>query len=212
MRTTRTRRTATVLGGATLLAGIVAGTVASFAPAASAAPAPLPPSKDRVVRLAPDNLLQPVGNVGAPGTRVTVAPRVGKAQQTAEFQVWTQINNGKGTISLLFQPSANSGRPLCLDVAGDSRNDGAPLELRPCDGTPSQSWRLLGGGTPPHFVQNVNSGLNMEAELRNNRVVQRGFVPRVPAGASIEERQALRERNSSQLFFLSPKSFGVGGA
>ena len=70
--------------------------------------------------------------------------------------------------------------------------------------------RLLGGGTPPNFVQNVNSGLNMEAEQRNNRVVQRGFVPRVPAGASIEERQALRQRNNSQLFFISPKSFGVG--
>jgi hypothetical protein len=216
MRTNTLRRFVSLLGGAAIATGALAG----LAGTAHAAPGDLPPSKDQVIQpLNTQNLLVPTGaNAGA---RIVSKPRIGKAQETPESQVWT-IDNGKkfdqngkaikGGISFVFQPTFGKAgvRALCIDVVGDSTAAGAALELRPCDGTPSQVFVRVGDVKVP-FLQNFRSGLNMEV-LANGNVVQQPFVGAVPSNASAAERQALNARNSAQKFLPRPKTIGVGGA
>jgi hypothetical protein len=217
MRTTTARRLTAALGGAALATGLLAG----FAGAASAAPGDLPPSKDRVIRpqFASGELLVPTS--GSPGARIVTRPRIGKAQNTPESQVWTFDNskkfddNGKvirGARSYIFQPTFDKPgvRPLCVDVVGNSTEAGAGLELRPCDGTPSQVFRQVGDVQAP-FLQNVLSGLNLERQA-DGTVVQQPFVPRPAPNASLAERTALRERGGAQIWQPDPKTFGFGGA
>ncbi|SBT38793.1 RICIN domain-containing protein [Micromonospora auratinigra] len=210
------RRLATVLGTTVVAGGVLSG----FAAAASAAPGDPPPSRDRVIQpFRTADLLVPTS--GRSGARVVSQPRIGKAQDTPESQVWAFDNSRKfdqngavirGGVSFIFQPTlGRSGvRPLCMDVAGDSAQAGASVELRLCDGTPSQVFTFVGDLQVPN-VQNVRSGLNLEVQP-DGTVVQRGFVGRAPAGASAQERAKLQARRDAQTFLPRPKSLGVGGA
>lgn len=156
------------------------------------------------------NVMQP--DQAKAGASVRFVPRVGQGNDTPESQLWAQTAGPNPGINLVFQPTLNSGLQLCLDVEADSKVEGAPLVLRPCDGTLSQTWQSVGGPTPA-FYRNQHSGFYMEVEPANGgRVVQRAFVPRVPSSATPQERQAAKARTDNQLFFLSPKSFGIGGA
>jgi len=218
MRTNTIRRV-TATAGAAIAALLGLLTIASGT--AFAAPGDARLLKDRVVRsFATNNLLVPQnGNVNAP---ILDTPRIGKANATPESQTWIEVTPGKAerdalakqgftfgsAVALRFQPSADN-RPLCIDVQNDSLNPGAALVLRPCDGTPTQLWERLGANANP-FLRNVRTRLNIE--VQNGRAVQQPFVGRIPSGISLQERQALQQRNNSQQFFLSPKSFGVGGA
>lgn len=140
----------------------------------------------------------------APGAGIRAVPRVGVANATPDRQVWKseRARQGRGAINLVHAPSTRgeNPRPLCLDVDGDSRAVGARLVLRPCDGTESQAWRQLTAVPPSHF-QNLESGLKME--VAGGRLVQAEFAPRDAADA--------RARTNAQLFFLPPKTVGVGG-
>jgi hypothetical protein len=218
MRTNTIRRAGAVAGAA---AATLLGLLTIAAGTASAAPGDVPPLKDRVVRsFATNNLLVPQnGNVNAP---ILDTPRIGKANATPESQTWIEVTPSRAernaltkqgftfgsAVALQFQPSANN-RPLCIDVQNDSLNPGAALVLRPCDGTPTQLWERLGNNAT-EVLRNVRTRLNIE--VQNGRAVQQPFVGRIPSGISVQERQALLARNNAQLFFLSPKSFGVGGA
>jgi len=190
----RVRRCLTV----TLLGTAVLAVSAGLATPASAQPRPLPDNPNRVVSI-DDELLEPrASTAGAP---LRFATRIGRANDTPDSQTWAQ-RRGRlgGTFALVHTPSiAAAGVQLCADVEGDSREAGARLVLRPCDGTDSQLWRPLGGGSGPRFLQNVQSELNMERVPGG--VVQNDFAPR-------EEP----ERSNNQLFSVSPKSFGIGGA
>ncbi|GAA3198514.1 RICIN domain-containing protein [Dactylosporangium siamense] len=214
MPTKTFRRTASLIGGAALATGLLAG----FTAGPAAAEDVRPPVKSQVIEPAGTaNVLVPNGaNAGA---RIVSKPRIGKAAQTPDSQVWTKLfpkvidANGKvvrNTTSYAFQPSLQPGsRPLCIDVVGDSQQAGAALELRPCDGTPSQAFVFLTNDAQT-FVQNAGSGLQMTVEA-NGTVVQRGFFKRVPN----ESREQTRERNrltNTQLFRVGPREVGVGGA
>lgn len=207
MRTNVFRGITAIVGGTAVAAGLAM----AFAAPAAAAPGDVKPLKDRVVRPFNNakNLLVPDGANN--NARIRSKPRTGQANETPESQVWTEVTPAGGQVVLVFQPTTNGGRQLCMDVEGDSKNAGAAVILRPCDGTPSQTWKRIGGGGGPEFLQNLNSGLNMEV-LANGQVAQQPFVGRVPANASLAERQALQARNNAQQFFLNPKAFGVGGA
>jgi ricin-type beta-trefoil lectin protein len=192
----RRRLTVTLLGTAVLasIAGLATPAAAATAPAQ---PRPLPDSPNRVVRI-DDELLQPQGSTA--GSPLRFATRIGQANDTPDNQTWTQ-RRGRlgGTFRLVHTPSVQQGGvQLCVDVEGDSTEAGARLVLRPCDGTDSQLWRGL-GSSRPQVLQNVESELNME-RVRGG-VVQNQFPPRED-----------RERARNQLIFVSPKSFGVGGA
>ncbi|MDG6103057.1 RICIN domain-containing protein [Dactylosporangium aurantiacum] len=116
----------------------------------------------------------------------------------------------KGATSYAFQPSLQPGsRPLCIDVTGDSQQAGAALELRPCDGTPSQAFVFLTNDVQT-FVRNAGSGLQMTVEA-DGTVVQRGFFKRVPNETPEQSRERNRLTNT-QLFRVGPREFGVGGA
>jgi hypothetical protein len=214
MRTNTLRRAVTIIGGAAFATGLLAGLNA----APAAAEDVLPPVKSQVIEpFGTANVLQPNGaNAGA---RIVSKPRIGKAGQTPDSQVWTKLfpkvidGNGKvvrGATAYAFQPSLQPGsRPLCIDVVGDSQQAGAALELRPCDGTPSQAFIFLNNAIPT-FVQNVGSGLQMTVEA-NGTVVQRGFFKRVPNETPEQSRERSRLTNT-QLFRVGPRELGVGGA
>jgi hypothetical protein len=216
MQTKTLRRVTALFGGAALVTGMLAG----FAGATNAAPGDLPPSLNRVIApVNTKNLVVPTG--AANGAQIVSVPRIGQADATPDSQVWTFDHakrfdaNGKvvrGALSFIFQPTFNKPgvRPLCIDVANDSTQVGAPFVLRPCDGTPSQTFVTLGDLQFP-LLQNVLSGLKVEV-LTNGNVTQQDFPPRPAANASPAERQALRARSQAQTFLLSPKSFGIGGA
>ncbi|MFI6132660.1 RICIN domain-containing protein [Micromonospora sp. NPDC051141] len=210
------RRLVTVLGATAVAGGVLSG----FAGSASAAAGDIPPTRDRVIQpVKTDNLLAPTS--GRSGARVVSQPRIGKAQDTPESQVWANDNSRKfdqngnvirGAVSFIFQPTLGKAgvRPLCMDIAGDSAQAGASVELRLCDGTPSQVFVFVGDLQFP-VVQNVRSGLNLEVQP-NGTVVQQGFVGRIPVGVSAEERARLQARNNAQIFAPRPKALGIGGA
>jgi hypothetical protein len=107
-------------------------------------------------------------------------------------------------------PSVKGGGvQLCVDVEGDSRDAGARLVLRACDGTDSQLWRLP-TTVPPSAVENVQSGLRMTRV--DGGVVQDDVLLRDPKVPQNEIPREVRECGRNQLFFISPKLFGVGGA
>jgi hypothetical protein len=198
---TRARRHLTV----TLLGTAVLASLASLATPAAAQPGQLRDTPDRIVRI-DDELLEPLASTA--GSPLRFAPRIGRANDTPDGQTWTQ-RPGRvgGTFSLVHTPSVKGGGvQLCVDVDGDSREAGARLALRPCDGSDSQLWRLP-TSVPPSALQNVQSGLNMERV--SGGVVQNAFPRRDP---SAPRNQDDRARARNQLFFVSPKSFGVGGA
>ena len=214
MRTRTLRRTATLIGGAALATGLLAG----FGAGPAAAEDVLPPVKSQVIEPSGTaNVLQPNGTKA--GARIVSRPRIGKARQTPDSQVWTKlfpkVIDGKGKVvrgatSYAFQPSLQPGsRPLCIDVVGDSQQAGAALELRACDGTPSQAFVFLTNDVQT-FVRNAGSGLQMTVEA-DGTVTQRGAFKRVPN----ESAEQTRERNrlvTTQLFRVGPREIGVGGA
>ena len=73
--------------------------------------------------------------------------------------------------------------------------------LHPCDGTDSQAWRQLVAVAPSQLE---NQGSKLKMELVGGRLVQAQFPGRDDADR--------RQRTTAQSFFVSPKSFGVGGA
>jgi hypothetical protein len=201
---TRARRllTATLLGTAAL------SCLTGLATPAHAQPGQLRDVPDRVVRIESDLLEPRASTVGSP---LRFAPRIGRANDTPDSQTWT-LRPGRrgGTISLVHTPSVKGGGvQLCVDVEGDSREAGARLVLRPCDGTDSQLWRRP-TTVPPSAVENVQSGLRMTRV--DGEAVQEDVLLRDPEVPQNEIPREVRERGRNQLFFISPKSFGVGGA
>lgn len=216
MRTMTARLTA-ILGGAALATGLLAG----FAGAASAAPGDLPPSTDRVIGTPPlnSNRLM-VATSATVGARIVSVPRIGKAAETPDSQVWTFDNSRKfddagnvirGGRSFIFQPTFDRPgvRPLCVDVVGNSTAAGAAFELRPCDGTPSQVFVQVGDVRFPN-LKNAFSGLYMQVE-QNGAIVQQPFA-KEDFKASIAERNATKALNDAKIFAPRPKVFGIGGA
>jgi hypothetical protein len=205
MRTSTLRRTATLLGGVALAAGLLAGLNATPAAAEDV----LPPVKDQIIQpIGAANVLQPDGNKA--GARIVLRPRVGQAGQTPDSQVWTKqfprIEAATSKVlpnAFAFQPSLRPGsRPLCLDVVGDSQQAGAALELRPCDGTPSQAFVLLSNAGPT-LVQNVGSGLALTVQV-DGSVVQRGFFKRAETESGGEPRPQTKV-TATQLFRFGPR-------
>lgn len=148
------------------------------------------------------NILVP--DRAAPGSAISSVPRIGKADDTPQSQVWQRgsARNGRGTFNLVFAPTIGDGqRQLCLDVQGDSTQAGAPIVLRPCDGTDSQAWKKLSTAA---FAQFENFGSGLKAELVGGRLAQFEFPNRNDAD--------VRERTQLQQFSIVPKSFGIGGA
>lgn len=176
----------------------------SATPSAAQTPAAGSDVRDRVLRSQPGGIATVITpDRSASGAPVRQVPRIGKAAATPIEQTWRTESSraARGAVSLVHTPSLNTGRRLCLDVQGDSTAEGAPLVLRPCDGTDSQAWRQL-TAVPPTKLENVGSALKME--IVGARVVQAQFPARDDADA--------QQRNTAQSFFISPKSFGVGGA
>jgi hypothetical protein len=200
----RARRllTATLLGTAAL------SCLTGLATPAQAQPGQLRDVPDRVVRIEGD-LLEP--RASAVGSPLRFAPRIGRANDTPDSQTWTERpGRRRGAVALVHTPSiAGGGVQLCADVEGDSREAGARLVLRPCDGTDSQLW-LRPTTVPPSAVVNVQSGLRMTRV--NGAATQEDVVRRDPSVPQNEIPREVRERGRNQLFFISPKSFGVGGA
>ncbi|MFI5916870.1 RICIN domain-containing protein [Dactylosporangium sp. NPDC051541] len=203
MRTSTLRRTATLLGGVALAAGLPAALNATPAAAEDV----LPPVKDQIIQPTGGvNVLQPDGNKA--GARIVLRPRIGQAGQTPESQVWTKqfpridaattVTSKVLPNAFAYQPSLRPGsRPLCLDVVGDSQQAGAALELRPCDGTPSQAFVLLSNAGPT-LVQNVGSGLALTVRA-DGTVVQRGFFKRAETDGG-GEPQPQTKVTATQLF------------
>ena len=137
---------------------------------------------------------------GAPVRQVT---RIGAADASPAEQTWRQesARQGRGAFTLVHTPSATGARRLCLDVQGDSTQAGAPLVLRPCDGSDSQAWKFL---TNSVFTQMENQDSKLKVELVGGRLVQADFPQRDDAD--------FRQRTTAQFVSVAPKSFGVGGA
>ncbi|GAA3295279.1 RICIN domain-containing protein [Dactylosporangium vinaceum] len=207
MRTSTFRRTATLCGGVALAAALLAGP--SAAPAA--AEDVLPPVKDQIIQPAgAANVLQPDGDKA--GAWIVQRPRIGQAGQAPDSQVWTKqfprieaattVTSKVLPNAFAFQPSLRPGRrPLCLDVVGDSQQAGAALELRPCDGTPSQAFVLLTNAGPT-MVQNVGSGLTLTVQA-DGTVVQRGVFKRAETQSS--GPQPRTKGTATQLFRFGPR-------
>jgi hypothetical protein len=162
--------------------------------------------REQVIRDQSDGLTNiVVPDRAAPGARVRSVPRIGQADATPPEQTWLReiARNGRGTFNLVHTPSAgDGGRKLCLDVQGDSLEVGAPLVLRPCDGTDSQAWSVPAGFAT--FTQLINRDSGLNAELVGGRLVQAAFPERDDPDA--------RERNRLQGFSIVPRTFGFGGA
>lgn len=157
---------------------------------------------DRVVTsFAGGLVLQPQAN--ADGAQLLFVPRIGKDNATPATQTFAQRPDPlRPGFSLVFTPSL-PGRDLCADVVGDSQQPQAQLVLRPCDGSPSQNWFSLGGGTPV-FYRNGNSGLQLGA--LNGTAVQNAFPDRTAL-----PRAEFRAQTNALLASIGPRSIGQGG-
>ena len=187
-----------------LLAAVLSGTAALGLLTTAATPA-YADTRDRVFEsqsggiktvLTPDR-----SAAGAPVRQVT---RIGVADATPPDQTWRQerAQQGRGAFTLVHTPTADAAgtRRLCLDVKGDSTEAGAPLVLRPCDGTPSQAWKLLSNDVFT-FMENQDSKLKVE--LVKGRLVQADFPP--PGAPDFNQRR------TAQSVGVLPKTFGIGG-
>jgi hypothetical protein len=188
-----------------LLAALLSGSAALGLLTTAATPA-YADTRDRVFLsqsggiktvLAPDR--------SAAGAPVRQVARIGVADATPPAQTWRseQARQGGGAFTLVHTPTADAAgtRRLCLDVKGDSTTAaGAPLVLRPCDGTPSQAWKSL---TNDVFTFMENQDSKLKVELVNGRLVQADFPPRDAPDAN--------QRRTAQSVGVLPKTFGIGG-
>jgi hypothetical protein len=184
-----------------LAAALLITTASLGVQAAATTPAFAADVKDRVITDRSGNVLAP--DRSASGAVIRSVPRIGAANATPDSQVWqAPAARQRGTFNLVFVPSLRDGGvQLCLDVRGDSTEPGAPLVLRPCDGTDSQAWKNQINTNPTGIV---NSASGLLWELVDGRLVQNG----PPARSDADFRQRAR----LQQFSISPKSFGIGGA
>ena len=201
------------------IVGLALGATAGLATPASAAPGDPVPSQFQVIQPTnTKNTLVPTGSNA--GARIVAKPRIGTNRDTPDNQTWTFDRAKKfdaagkvikGGIAFVFQPTFGRAgvRALCMDVVGDSKSAGAAIELRACDGTPSQTFTFVGDLQFP-LVRNALSGLQLEVKA-NGAVVQEGGIA-TPAGASAEEKKALQARRNAQFFTPRPREIGVGGA
>lgn len=181
-------------------AALVAASLALTAAPANAQPVADP--SDRVITVAGQARLVLEPQSSTAGAAVNAVPRIGRANETPDKQVW-KVKRARqgGTVNLVHAPSEDAGRELCIDVLGDSLDVGANLVLRPCDGTDSQAWRQLSRAT---FNQFENQESKLKMEVTRGGLVQADFPARDDADR--------RVRTSNQQFNLGPKSFGIGGA
>jgi hypothetical protein len=181
---------------AALLGATVVGTVVGVtAPAHAAGPADrvINPSNNARQLLAPDRI--------AVGSPIRLVDRIGKADDTPPNQTWqTKPAPRGGGINIIAEPSTRSGRPLCIDLATDSKEPGVALVLRTCDGSASQAWNALGRNAAGNFMENQFSKLKMDTT--GGVAKQNDFL----------DRSAPQSAKAAQIIDINPKSFGIGGA
>jgi hypothetical protein len=90
----------------------------------------------------------------APGSKVGLA-----TDNNSPMALWKATPQGDGFWSYKLRASEHLAKPVCLDVADDSKEAGAAIVVRECDGTLSQNWRDIDVSFPTHksFLQNENS-------------------------------------------------------
>jgi hypothetical protein len=76
----------------------------------------------------------------APGSKVGLG-----TDNNSSMALWDATPQGDGYWSYELRASEHLATPVCLDVEGDSKAQGAAIVLRACDGTPSQNWKELAG-------------------------------------------------------------------
>ncbi|MFE0099839.1 RICIN domain-containing protein [Streptomyces sp. NPDC059009] len=88
------------------------------------------------------------------------------ADHLARWQdYWTPGGAGWiGDKPAIIEVHAAQGR--CLDVQSAGKNDGAPVQIWPCNGSPAQKWRVYGDDRGLH-LQNTNSQKCLDVENNN---------------------------------------------
>jgi Ricin-type beta-trefoil lectin domain-like len=79
----------------------------------------------------------------APGSKVGLA-----TDNNSSMALWKATPQGDGFWSYKLRASEHLAKPVCLDVEGDSKQPGAAIVVRECDGTLSQNWRDFGVSFP----------------------------------------------------------------
>ena len=78
------------------------------------------------------------------------------AQEFAAYQELTEDRSWyTGIVTFLHWTGSVN---LCLDVAGASKNNGAPVQMWKCNYTDAQRFKMINKGNDYFMLQNVNSG------------------------------------------------------
>jgi hypothetical protein len=85
----------------------------------------------------------------APGSNVGLG-----TDNNSSMALWDATPQGDGYWSYELRASEHLATPVCLDVAGDSTEQFAPIVVRACDGTPSQNWKEIGGSGNTNRLSN----------------------------------------------------------
>ncbi|SBT38809.1 RICIN domain-containing protein [Micromonospora auratinigra] len=185
-----------------VLMGVVAAVAPASAPASAAADQFVAVTDATVTS---DTLLEPVAaRIGATLRFVPPQGRSGRVLTSKATQQWNvpQVKvDGvfvRDTFNLINRVESD-GRRLCLDVEGDSKQAGARLVLRPCDGTSSQMWTRPGSPIGAVLLVNRWSGLVMNKA--GDRVTQQQIIR---AESSEERRTAFQVQQ-----FNFPRAVGL---
>ncbi|MEU8260371.1 RICIN domain-containing protein [Micromonospora sp. NPDC048999] len=118
------------------------------APSPTDAPPPPPAGGPAVFRGVPSGRCLGVTGENPEGALAALADCTGGAEQQ---WVATPVTDDVFTL-------VNAGSGMCLDVAGESTDDGAGVQQWSCNGQANQQWRLAPAGAGPVLLVAVHSG------------------------------------------------------
>ncbi|SCF35321.1 Ricin-type beta-trefoil lectin domain-containing protein [Micromonospora viridifaciens] len=117
-------------------------------PSPTAAPPPPPAGGPAVFRGVPSGRCVGVTGENPEGALAALADCTGGAEQQ-----WVATPVADGVFTLV-----NAGSGKCLDVFGQSADDGAPVQQWSCNGQANQQWRFAPTGAGPVLLVAVHSG------------------------------------------------------
>jgi hypothetical protein len=97
-----------------------------------------------------------------PGSKVGLA-----TDNNSSMALWKATPQGDGFWTYKLRASEHLATPVCLDVEGDSKEPGAAIVVRACDGTLSQNWRDIDASFPTNQSYLLNEDSKRWLHLPN---------------------------------------------